>query len=96
MNPEFIGQYKNSLKPADEAVVFYDPEALKIKNGKPLSELEIKTAFGDQNITVFSEPIEFQEFLLKQNWGKSVLLMMSSGNYGGLNWETLKNSVLNF
>jgi len=96
LNPEFIGQYKNSLKPADEAVVFYDPEALKIKNGKPLSELEIKTAFGDQNITVFSEPIEFQEFLLKQNWGKSVLLMMSSGNYGGLNWETLKNSVLNF
>ena len=96
LNPEFIGQYKNSLKPADEAIVFYDPDALKIKNGIPLSEEEIKNAFGDENIIVFSEPKEFHKFLEQHNWDKSVLLMMSSGNYGGLNWETLKNSVLNF
>ncbi len=96
LNPEFIGQYKNSLKPADEAIVFYDPEALKIKNGIPLSEEEIKNAFGDEKIIVFSEPKEFHKFLEQHNWDKSILLMMSSGNYGGLNWETLKNSVLNF
>jgi len=96
LNSEFIGQYKNSLKPADEAIIFYDPEALKIKKSIPISEEEIKNAFGDENIIIFSEPIEFQKFLLNQNWDKSVLLMMSSGNYGGLNWETLKNSVLNF
>ncbi|MDC1080497.1 Mur ligase family protein [Flavobacteriaceae bacterium] len=96
LTPEFIGQYKNSLKPADEAIVFYDPEALKIKNGIALSEEEIKNAFGDENIIVFSEPKEFHKFLEQHNWDKSVLLMMSSGNYGGLNWETLKNSVLNF
>ncbi|MGB2153805.1 MAG: hypothetical protein ACPHVX_07660, partial [Flavobacteriaceae bacterium] len=59
-------------------------------------EEEIKNAFGDENIIVFSEPKEFHKFLEQHNWDKSVLLMMSSGNYGGLNWETLKNSVLNF
>ena len=34
-NPAFIGQYKNALNGADEAVVFYDPEALKVKNRSP-------------------------------------------------------------
>tara|TARA_B100000767_G_scaffold275771_1_gene315373 strand:+ start:27994 stop:29358 length:1365 start_codon:yes stop_codon:yes gene_type:complete len=96
LNPEFISQYKNSLKLADEAIVFYDPEALKIKNGILLSKEEIKKAFGDENIIVFSESKEFYKFLEEHNWDKSILLMMSSGNYGGLNWEILRNSVLNF
>jgi UDP-N-acetylmuramate: L-alanyl-gamma-D-glutamyl-meso-diaminopimelate ligase len=94
LNPAFIGQYKNALNGADEAVVFYDPEALKVKNRSPLSEEEIKTAFGSENLIVFSNPKAFQEFLFEHQWNKSILLMMSSGNYGGIDWDTLKECVL--
>ena len=94
LNPAFIGQYKNALNGADEAVVFYDPEALKVKNRSPLSEEEIKTAFGSENLIVFTNPKAFQEFLFEHQWNKSILLMMSSGNYGGIDWDTLKECVL--
>ena len=96
LNPAFIGQYKNTLSGADQAVVFYDPEALKIKNRIPLSEQQIKVAFGTENLIVFTEPDEFQEFLLNHSWKKSILLMMSSGNYGGMDWDALKKHVLSF
>lgn len=95
LNPAFIGQYKNALNGADEAVVFYDPAALKVKNRSPLNEQEIKTAFGSENLLVFSNPKAFQEFLFEHEWNKSILLMMSSGNYGGIDWDTLKDRVLN-
>ena len=94
LNPAFIGQYKNVLNGADEAVVFYDPEALKVKNRSLLSEEEIKTAFGSENLIVYSNPKAFQEFIFEHQWNKSILLMMSSGNYGGIDWDTLKERVL--
>ena len=94
LNPTFIGQYKNVLNGADEAVVFYDPEALKVKNRSLLNEEEIKTAFGYENLIVYSNPKAFQEFLFEHQWNKSILLMMSSGNYGGIDWDTLKERVL--
>ena len=59
-----------------------------------LSEEEIKTAFGSENLIVFSNPKAFQEFLFEHQWNKSILLMMSSGNYGGIDWDTLKECVL--
>jgi len=43
---------------------------------------------------VFSNPKAFQEFLFEHQWNKSILLMMSSGNYGGIDWDTLKECVL--
>lgn len=94
LNPEFIGQYKNAIHGADEAVVFYDPEALKVKNRSPLSVEEIKTAFGSEDLLVYTDPKEFHEYLFNHQWEQCVLLMMSSGNYGGMDWEALKQCVL--
>ena len=96
LNPEFIGQYKNALKGADEAVVFYDPEALKVKNRSPLTIQEIKIAFDSDDLIVYTKPKELQEYLLGNQWKKSVLLMMSSGSYGGIDWDALKKHVLSF
>ena len=96
LNPEFIGQYKNALSAANEAVVFYDPEALKIKNRPPLSVSEIKAAFGSDDLLVYTKPDALHEFLYNHPWDNSVLLMMSSGNYGGIDWQVLKEKVLSF
>ena len=48
---------------ADEAVVFFSPSALQIKKMKPISEEQIAHAFQHNNLTVYTDPRQFQEFL---------------------------------
>ena len=90
LDANFIHNYRDSLSSADLPIVFYDPEALKIKNRNPITEKQIVEAFNDARIKVFTQPNAFADFLLNQEYSKSVLLMMSSGNYGGINWNALK------
>ena len=90
LDSSFIIHYRNSLEKADLPIVFYDPEALKIKNRTPMSPKEIALAFDLKELLVFTEPQKLKNYLMELNYHKSVLLMMSSGNYGGISWEELK------
>ena len=91
LDPAFLPNYKNSLNDLDEAIVFYDPEALKIKGRPVIAPEEIKAAFGLAGLQVFTDPASLHRYLFDKNYDQSVLLMMSSGNYGGLNWELLSS-----
>ena len=93
LNEIFLSEYANTLTSADEAVVFYSPSALKIKQLKPISLEQIANAFQHKNLTIYTDPIEFQEFLKTQNYSNTSLLLMSSGNYGGLNFDTFQNLI---
>ena len=64
--------------------------ALRIKNRLPITEKEIKEAFNDHRIMIFTKPKALEDFLLIQDYDESILLMMSSGNYGGISWDNLK------
>jgi len=90
LNPVFLKQYQNSMDAADTAVVFYDLEALKIKKMTPISPNEIRNAFGRKDLTVFTEATSFLTYLDSQTPKDDVWLLMSSGNYGGVNFEALK------
>ena len=90
LNAEFLKQYNGALKLADEAIVFYSPEAVAIKKLDFVSEVHIKEAFNQQNIRIFTDGEAFREFLYDQQFANKTLLLMSSGNYGGLNFETVK------
>ena len=91
LDPAFLPNYKNSLNDLEEAIVFYDPEALKIKGRPVIAPEEIKAAFGLAGLQVFTDPASLHRYLFDKNYDQSVLLMMSSGNYGGLNWELLSS-----
>jgi UDP-N-acetylmuramate: L-alanyl-gamma-D-glutamyl-meso-diaminopimelate ligase len=90
LNPTFLQEYKGSLDRADSAAVFYSPEALAIKGMQPLSEEDIKQAFDRANLQVFTNAADFESYLLGRSTDNSVLLLMSSGNYGGLDLEPIK------
>ena len=94
LNENFLSEYANSLASSDEAVVFYSPSALKIKQLNPISSEQIANAFQHKNLTIYTDPIEFQEFIKTQNYSNTSLLLMSSGNYGGLNFDTLQNLMI--
>ena len=94
LNEIFLSEYANTLTSADEVVVFYSPSALKIKQLKPIFSEQIANAFQHKNLTIYTDPIEFHEFLKTQNYSNTSLLLMSSGNYGGLNFDTLQNLII--
>lgn len=84
LNLEFIVQYKDSLKAADRAIVFFDPHALKIKNMESISHDQIKKAFNDSELEVYDDPQQLAQMLYELQTQNATLLFMSSGNFGGL------------
>ena len=91
LNAEFLSAYKGALDNADIAVVFYSPEAVKIKQLDAVTEQQI--AFERDDLIIYTNPQAFKEFLFEYNLQDTVLLLMSSGNYGGLDFEALKQLV---
>ena len=90
LNPEFLSEYKGTLNGADKAVVFYSPNAVKIKKLDAVSSTQILKAFQREDLVVFTDPAAFQDFLFDQDFTETSLLLMSSGNYGGLDFEKVK------
>ena len=93
LNPEFLKEYDGALDAADCAVVFYSPDAVKIKQLNEVSYAQIAAAFKRNDLVIFTNPDEFKTFLFDQNFDNSALLLMSSGNYGGLNFDDIKNII---
>ena len=90
LNPEFLSEYKGTLNDADKAVVFYSPNAVKIKKLDAVSSTQILKAFQREDLVVFTDPAVFQDYLFEQDFTETSLLLMSSGNYGGLDFEKVK------
>jgi UDP-N-acetylmuramate: L-alanyl-gamma-D-glutamyl-meso-diaminopimelate ligase len=93
LNAEFLQEYEGALDKADKAVVFYSPSAVKIKQLEEVSEIQIKEAFQRKDLIIYTDPQLFKEFLVAENLANTALLLMSSGNYGGLDFEEVKNFV---
>ena len=93
LNAEFLQQYKGALSEADTAVVFYSPYAVKIKQLEEVSKAQIANAFERDDLIIYTNPQDFKSFLFSQNLDNKALLLMSSGNYGGLDFEELKSLI---
>ena len=93
LNAKFLQQYKGALDAADIAVVFYSPNAVAIKNLKEVSHEQIKNAFDKNDLIIYNNPVLFQEYLFSMNFNDKTLLLMSSGDYGGLNFKDLKELI---
>ena len=93
LNAEFLKEYEGALEFADVAVVFYSPEAVKIKQLEEVTYHQIAQAFNREDLIIFTNAEEFKSFLFHQNFENSALLLMSSGNYGGLNFDEVKNLI---
>lgn len=87
LNATFLKEYKGALDAADEAVVFYSKKALELKGLKVISEEEMTSAFDNPNLKCFTDSNAFKNYLEQLALDNSVLLFMSSGNYGGINLE---------
>ena len=93
LNAEFLKEYEGALDAADVAVVFYSPDAVKIKQLEEVSYEQIASSFKRDDLIIYTKPAEFKEFLFNSDLNNSALLLMSSGNYGGLNFDEVKGLI---
>lgn len=90
LNAEFLKEYKGTLDAADVAVVFYSPHAVEIKKLEAITKEQIATAFKRDDLIIYTNPDDFKRFLFSQDFNNIALLLMSSGNYGGLDFGEVK------
>jgi UDP-N-acetylmuramate: L-alanyl-gamma-D-glutamyl-meso-diaminopimelate ligase len=94
LKAEFLKEYEGALNFADEAVVFYSPDAVKIKQLEEVTYEQIASAFNRKDLIIYTNPTEFKEYLFNKNFDNSALLLMSSGNYGGLDFDEVKKIIM--
>ncbi|HYG40467.1 MAG TPA: Mur ligase family protein [Cytophagales bacterium] len=94
LNKNFLSQYENTFKSADEAIVYFNPKTIEHKKLAPITVDEVKQAFNDKKLIVFTDSGEFEQYLLKKNWKGKNLLLMSSGNFNGLNLKDLSKKII--
>lgn len=87
LNAEFLKEYKGALDAADVAVVFYSPHAVEIKKLEEVTHEQIANAFERDDLIIYTNPEGFKSFLFSQSFDNKSLLLMSSGNYGGLDFD---------
>ncbi len=93
LKKEFLSHYKNSMERADRALVYFSPEVVAHKKLDPITKDDVLKGFGD-NVTVVHTTEEVLTFIRKQDWNNAVLLMMSSGNFDGINYEVLGQKIV--
>ncbi|MFN4028012.1 MAG: UDP-N-acetylmuramate--L-alanine ligase [Flavobacterium sp.] len=94
LNAEFLKEYEGALNAADVAVVFYSPDAVKIKQLEEVTYDQIAQSFKRNDLIIYTNPVEFKDFLFSYDLNNTALLLMSSGNYGGLNFDEVKKLIL--
>ena len=94
LNAEFLKEYEGALNAADVAVVFYSPDAVKIKQLEEVTYEQIAQSFKRNDLIIYTNPADFKDFLFSYDLNNTALLLMSSGNYGGLNFDEVKGLIL--
>ncbi|MFD0794399.1 UDP-N-acetylmuramate--L-alanine ligase [Mucilaginibacter litoreus] len=94
LNKEFLKEYAGSMDKADTAIVFIDKKTFAQKKMEPYSADAVKQAFANGNLLFFDDPAALLTQLQGLHMADSNLLMMSSGNFGGIDLIALKNNLL--
>ena len=84
LNESFLEEYKNTMSGVDIAYVYFDPKSVAHKKLEDLSEIKVYEAFGRKDLRVFKDSSQYCEAIRAEINAKSVVLLMSSGNFGGV------------
>lgn len=95
LTEEFLAEYRGAMDQADEAIVYFNPHTIAHKKLKAISPEQVQQAFGGKNLQVFVESNAVTAHLESKTWDNAVLLMMSSGNFDGVDFSALAQKLKN-
>ena len=88
LSENFLNQYDGTMNDADVPVVYFNPQTLQHKKLNPISSEQVRLSFNNKKVVVFTNPNELRTYLTTAFGEQSVLLMMSSGTFDGLDLKT--------
>lgn len=88
LQKEFLPQYNGAMEAADQALVYFSPAVVEHKKLPTLQTEEVKAGFGGA-VQICTQTDEVLAFIEAQDWRNKVLLMMSSGNFDGIDYDAL-------
>jgi len=94
LNKSFLSEYHGSMNQADEAIVYFNSHTIELKRLPPISTKDIELAFGMKNLKVFTSSEELKSYLTEKSWNEKNLLMMSSGNFDGIDFNRLADTII--
>lgn len=94
LNKTFLQEYDGSMAVADEAYVYYNDHTISHKKLDPITPEEVKEAFNSENVTVYNDSKKLFEMLNQKDWSNKVLLLMSSGNFDGIDLNEFGENII--
>ena len=93
LTQEFLQQYKGAMDEADVRYVYFSRHALQLKKLPDLDPEEVKAAFGG-DVEVFTDSSVMVDKIKNMQWNNANLLMMSSGNFDGIDFAALADEII--
>ncbi|NTW33646.1 MAG: peptidoglycan synthetase [Bacteroidetes bacterium] len=94
LNAEFLNEYRSSMNYADKAIVYFNPHTIAHKKLPSISTEQVRQAFGREDVIVYTNSETLQKYLLNQTWKNKNLLLMSSGNFDGIDFSEFAYKLL--
>jgi UDP-N-acetylmuramate: L-alanyl-gamma-D-glutamyl-meso-diaminopimelate ligase len=94
LSTAFLPQYRGTLDNASSAFIYFNPHAIALKKLAPLTTGDVKEAFGDERIKVFSNSDDLFSAIKAIRFPDPVFLLMSSGNFDGIDFYLLSEELL--
>ena len=93
LDENFLKEYKDYMKQADDAIVYFNPHTIEHKKLKPISIEQVKEAFGNDKLKVFTQSKQVSDYLKAISWNDKNLLMMTSGTFDGIDFVKLAEEL---
>jgi UDP-N-acetylmuramate: L-alanyl-gamma-D-glutamyl-meso-diaminopimelate ligase len=93
LNAAFLPQYLNSMALADEAYVFFNREVLAHKKLPAITSAQVAVEFNIPETHVITTTDEVSELIRATSLENNNLLVMTSGNFGGVNLQKLIGGI---
>ncbi|MBN1926737.1 MAG: peptidoglycan synthetase [Prolixibacteraceae bacterium] len=95
LKKEFLPYYNGTMQQADKAFVYFNPHTVEHKRLEPISEQLVAEAFGGRNVEVLNNSDILFAQLKRMNWKNKNLLIMSSGNFSGVDIKAFAEEIIN-
>lgn len=93
LSGNFLSYYTDTMAKADQPVVYYNPHAIQLKRLPEIHPEQVREAFNHPGLKVYTDSEKLLNELLQLNWQNTNLLMMSSGDFGGMDVSALAKKI---
>lgn len=94
LNKNFLQEYSGCMSMADEAIVYFNPKTIEHKGLASISIKEVEQAFLPSKVTVYNQSEEIKQYLKSQDLRNTVVLLMTSGNFDGINLNEFAQELI--